>query len=427
MAYFLAVLGIVLGFLMLVINTGVIVYQKIRLQTAVDLAAYAGASVQASYLGNQQSGKESIASINQEILKRYQQLTEDLDMGTGVAPWPSIVPLPIPGEAGRATCMAMCAAANTANAGYAVSVYKKAAADLALLRLKAARIISELPKASQRAAEATLRLNIPELSLGDGAFASITSETTNDWKTVVQEAKASGADALLAKKKNAVLSFSSEKGLYLANVVAPVSHSYVYYGLPGAGPFCMNADIQPNTGLPYMWYCLVNGSGITGMQNGYNSAFLSYTMAVAKQSNPNPISKILDGGKAKGIRLNFIQNDHKPGPFFLAAAEWYPENGSFMNMENSFGATGSLFPKKTKLAALAAAEPFGGHFASIGRQHIFYGVRLQSIRKLLLDPRMQAVKDDFPGLGDYMESLAPLDSQGRPVEKSDEVVRRFLH
>jgi hypothetical protein len=136
------------------------------------------------------------------------------------------------------------------------------------------------------------------------------------------------------------------------------------------------------------------------------------------------IDKISDSS-ANAIRLHFLQNPNKPDPFFISALEWNPENGSFMNMENSLGATGSLFPKQTRLVAVSAAEPFGGTL--VGSSFGTFGVRLQAIRKVLLDPRVAPVKNDFSGLYDYMQALGPVDAQGRQTGKAEDVIRKFLH
>jgi hypothetical protein len=96
-----------------------------------------------------------------------------------------------------------------------------------------------------------------------------------------------------------------------------------------------------------------------------------------------------------------------------------------MNVENSLASSGSLFPKSTKLMAIAAAEPYGGDLATQAANQ--FGVRLQSIRKLLLDPRMSAVKDDYPNLYEYFGTVGPRDADGQPLESPHETIKRFLH
>lgn len=423
LVFFLMIFAVLLAFLMVIGNTGLIIYQKIRLQSAVDLAAYAGASVQASYLGNQSSGADSIQNLNFEVFKRYQNLIKDLQKVKATA-WPNMIG--IPGPAGLAACVAMCNAANYATSKQVEMIYKSAAKDMEGLRNRMVKILEELPKASREAAEATLRLNIPELAVsGSDAASSYFGDTTNDVNQVVSAGKNSSP---LSKKKNAVLGFSSEKGLYLASVVAPVPHTFVYFGLVGAGCFpWLQSDASANY-QPNYWYCAVNGTGYPGGQKGYNGAALAYARSFVPDSaysgNVGTIATISDSKRA-AIRLQFIQNHNRPDPFFVSAAEWYPKDGMFMNLENSMGKYGNLFPKQTRLVAVSAAEPFGGSLAlNDGRP---YGTRLQSIRKLLLDPRMLPVRSDFPGLFEYMESLAPVDNTGRPSEKADDVIRRFLH
>ncbi len=414
MIFFVLVFGLLLGFFMLIANTGMLIYQKVRLQTAVDLASYAAAAVQASYLGNRASGEESISSINYEIMERYQKLLADLQ-NQQWAPWPNMIA--IPGAAGAVACASLCNAANYGNAKIVEGIYKSAAADMDQLRQKAIRIMEQLPEAARKAAEATLKANIPELAVDDGdAVSRLASSTTNKWEDVTK------TNTPLDKKKNAVLGFTSEKGLYLANIVAAVPHAFPYYG-----PYCFNQILIDNQGQPNLWYCTVNGAGYPPGEQGYKSARLAYAKSFAPLINGNvgTVASISDT-RSNAIRLNFVQNHHRPGPFFVSAAEWYPENGSLMNLENSLGAKGSLFPQRTRLVALSAAEPFGSDLAMGGTASSF-GVRLQSIRKLLLDPRMALVKPDFPGLYEYMESLSPKNREGKPTEKSETVIRRFLH
>jgi hypothetical protein len=434
--FFLMVFGLLLGFLMLVVNTGMIVYQKIRLQTTADLASYAGAAVQASYLGNASSGEDSLRGINFKILQRYSKLTQELqDLNKTPAPWPGIVPMEIPGPAGWAACIAMCQAANLMNAQLRVAKYKAASQDMEKLRQKALRILTDLPKSSQRAAEATVAMNIPDLAIEGSSLAALISQNTNKVDEIVRASSGGVSGSAFVKKKNAVLSFSSAKGMYLANIVASVPHAFVYYG-----PSCSGYKFVEDTAIPTGWFCHVNGQGAgtsTGGSGGSGmmvSGPMGYAMAAAAfgrsfapatiSGNIGTIDKI-SKQKANAIRIHFVQNANRPEPWFMSALEWYPTNGSFMNMENSLGATGSLFPKQTRLVAVSAAEPFGGTL--IGSNSPIFGVRLQSIRKILLDPRLSAVKADFPGIYDYMQSLAPIDNQGRATEKADEVIRRFLH
>lgn len=405
--FFLLTFGIILGFLMLIMNTGMLVYQKMRLQTAVDLAAYAGASVQASYLGNEASGQESIAALNAKIYQRYGELLEELDFGW-VAPWPQGFP-------DKASCAAACIAATLANGNHTVKLYKKAVSDIEVYRNQIIQILSQVSKASQEAAEATMKLNIPELSIEGDALAAHFSEVTNEVEDVVQSSDSFGS---FSKKKNAVLSFSSQKGMYLANVVAAVPHVYTSYG-----PMCFPAA----PGQYYQaFYCTVNGMGAPGGMQGYAMAAAAWARAKikGKGGNTQSIPKASDAS-ARAIRLQFIPNPHMPDPFFIAAAEWYPENGTAMNLENSLGAKGSLFPKQTRLVSVAAAEPFGGNLVALSPTP--FGTRLQSIRKLVLDPRLKEVKDDYNGLFDYFQSLAPTDGSGNSTETAEDVARRFLH
>lgn len=416
--FFVAVFGVLLGFFMMVANTGLLIYQKIRLQSAVDLAAYSAASVQASYLGNDQApAEESIRGLNQLIVTRYGKLLNDLQFGSK-ALWPGIAPgIPDP-----ASCAALCMAANVANGKYAEKLYKDAIADIEVYRRKVAIILKSLPEASRKAAEQTMKLNIPELAIGGGDdFASLDGGSTGDVGEVIQSAKSSGAGASQTKKKNAVLTFASTKGMYLASVVANVPHTFTYFG-----PACF--DKLEGVHSSTRWYfCTVNGAGLPG-EAGYQSAAIAYGRAFAPAQLAGNVGNLKTIGDARShsLRLFYVPNTHKPDPFVTVSGEWYPKNGSFLNMENSLGATGSLFPKSTRLVAVASAEPFGGNLASL-QSTMQFGTRLQSIRKLLLDPRTRAVKDDYPKMYDYFETLSPTDRNGNPIESGPEVIKRFLH
>jgi len=403
--FFLLVFGVMLGFLMLVINTGILVYQKIRLQTAVDLAAYSAASVQASYLGNEASGDQSIMAINQKIQQRYGNLLNGLRSGYP-AVWPQFFQEPI-------SCMASCVAASLVNGNRVVSKYRAAVRDIQEYHRQIGNILLQLPNATKAAAEATLKLNIPDLDVGEGIAATFSSTTSNVSEII-------GAQSGINERKNAVLSFSSGRGVYLANVAAPVPHSFPYFG-----PGCYDQFAGQIVSIRN-FYCIVNGSGAGGGVQGWAMAAFAYARSYASSSNGNigTVTQISDTN-SNAIRLHFIPNTHNPDPFVVVSAEWYPENGSFMNMENSFGANGSLFPKKTRLVAVAAAEPFGGNLA--GQDIRPFGVRLQSIRKLLLDPRMTPVRSDYSGLYDYMQFLGPQDETGEQGEAAEDVIRRFLH
>jgi len=416
--FFVAVFGVLLGFFMMVANTGLLIYQKIRLQSAVDLAAYSAASVQASYLGNDQApAEESIRGLNQLIFARYGKLINDLEFGSK-AFWPGAAPgIPDP-----VSCAALCAAANLQNGLHANKLYKDAVADIEAYRQKVGIILNNLPEASRKAAEETMKLNIPEIAVsGGGDLGSLDAGSTGEVAEVIQSAKSNGGGQSQGKKKNAVLTFASTKGMYLASVVGNVSHTFTYFG-----PACFDRLEGVNSTLRW-YFCTVNGSGLPG-EAGWNSAALAFGRAFSPRMVAGNVGtlKTLSDASANAIRLFFVPNIHKPDPFVTVSAEWHPKNGSFVNMENSLGATGSLFPKSTRLVAIAAAEPFGGSLASL-QAPLQFGVRLQSIRRLLLDPRMRAVKEDFPKIYDYFETMSPLDKDGTPTESGPEVIQRFLH
>lgn len=403
--YFTLIFGLLLGFTMLITNTGLIIYQKIRLQSAVDMAAYAGASVQAAYFGGHGSGEESIKAINGKIQERYFKLLRDLQFGS-VAPF-------VTGFRDPGTCAVACQAANFANAQHVLNIYHRAISDIEGYHAQVRRILEQLPKATQEAVEETLRLNIPDLEIR--AMGPL-SETTN----VLAEVLSGNSNNIFEKKKNAVLTFQSKKVAYLANVVSGVPHTFTYFG-----PACF--DLYAHTTYAPHYYCTVNGAGVGGTASGYMAALVAYTRGQAggeASGNIGHIKKI-SSIESNAIRLHFVEDAYKPRPFVVVAAEWYPDTGTYMNLENSFGAGGSLFSKRTRLAAVSAAEPFGATLASNEAQP--FGVRLAGIRKLLLDPRVHLVKPDYQEVFDYMEFIGPRDENGRTVESGEDVIRRFLH
>jgi hypothetical protein len=308
--------------------------------------------------------------------------------------------------------------ASIANGKKTVNEYKQAAADIEVYRKQILRILAQLPKASRQAAEATLGANIQDLKIETEGLAALGGDTTDDISKVVQSAN--GGGDVLGKKKNAVLSFESEKGLYLANIVAPVPHAFAYFG-----PMCYN--LYAGEVHSAYWFCSVNGQGYHG-PTGYQAAALAFGKVFLSQMNGNigQVGKIFQNSlDTSAIRLQYILNPHRPDPSFTVAAEWYPPNGSFANLENSLGASGNLFPKQTRLVAVASAEPFGGNL--INPSLNIFGVRLQSIRKVLLDPRLRANQADYPNLFKYFETLGPLDDSGRPTASGEEVIQKFLH
>mgnify|MGYP001005791296 CR=1 FL=1 len=421
--FFVLTLAIMLGFLMMIINSGMLVYQKMRLQSAVDMASYAAASVQASYMGNEGnserkisgSNEDSIKSLNMQIYKRYLKLLDELQFGW-IAPAPGFA---MPTVANIATCASLCAAASYANSKYAAKLYRAAAEDIEGMRAKIYTILEKLPEASRLAAEKTLELNIPELAMGDSQFGSKTTNKIADVLKYLKDGSGKSKAGTSGDAKNAILTFNTSKGMYLANVVGAVPHAYVFYG-----PACF--DMNPvSAGMTPDYYCQVNGSGGDG-PIGYGLAMAAFVRSKLPKSSGNIGSlEPIVGPKANGIRLQFVQNEFKPDPFTVVAAEWYPKSGSFMNLENSLGAKGSLFPKKTRLVAISAAEPFGGSLADFNSPP--NGVRLQSIRRLLLDPRMLPVREDFGNLFDYMRMFGAVSNSGQPKEDPEAVIQKFLH
>jgi len=407
LVFFMLVLGLSLAFSMVVLNTGLIVYQKMRLQNSVDLAAYAGASVQASYLGNESSGEESIVAINNRIIRRYIKLLEDINHR------PNQVPVPWFGFPERASCMAACAAGNLAVSARAVSIYRSALRDIEEEHDKARRILEQMPDAVRAVMEKTIALNIPDLEIEGGPFGGATSD--------MQEILGNREGNFSGQPRNVALSFTSDKGAYLANVVAGVPHRTIYYG-----PSC--ADMNRTTrSAPPFFYCTINGQGATGSQSGWALAVAAYgrgRMGGEFSGNIGQVQKI-SNPRSRAIKLHFIEDPHKPKPFVVAAAEWFPPTGNYLNLEKSFGAKGQLIPERTRLAAVSAAEPFGGYLTA--QQVRPWGTRLQAIRKVLLDPRMRSVREDFGGLFDYMQYVGPKDEDGNDIESVEETIRRFLH
>jgi hypothetical protein len=405
--FFLLVFGLTLSFTMVVFNTGMIVYQKMRLQTAVDLAAYAGASVQASYLGNESSGQDSLTAINDRIVRRYIKLLEDINtQPSRVVPMVPTVPV------NYAACVASCVAANVAVSSRAVSIYKEAVRDIEMEHEKARRILEQLPAAVRAVAEKTLALNIPELTLEEGPFGG----ATRDLEEVINNPLGN----MTGDPRNINLAFTSDKGMYLANVVAGVPHRMVYFG-----PYCANA--YAGLAAAPLYYCTVNGQGATGTPTGYALAIGALARAIQGgelSGNVGHVKKI-SGTDSRAVKLQFIEDPHKPQPFVVTAAEWFPKTGQSLNFEKTFGARGDLIPEHTRLAAVAAAEPFGGFLAT--QQVTPFGTRLTAIRKVLLDPRMNGVRSDFGGLYDYMQYVGPKDEKGDDIESVEETIRRFLH
>ncbi len=276
------------------------------------------------------------------------------------------------------------------------------------------RILQQLPKAMQKAAEATVRLNVPELAISEGALSDFGSATTNDASEIMGQ----NFQSLTQERKNAVLTFSSSKGAYLANVVGSVPHTMMYFG-----PTCADACWDPES-CPPMWYCTVNGQGLSGKPVGLAQALGAYSLGREGIGNIGKLDKLADLD-ASAIPIHFIENPYAPKPFAVVAADWFPKGGTFMNLENSLGAKGSLFPKRTRLVAVSLAEPFGGSFAK--NEVMPFGVRLAGIRKTLLDPRLEAVKDDYGDLWNYMKFLGPKGPNGQQQEAAEDVIKRFLH
>lgn len=408
--FFAMIFGVFLGFTMLVMYTGLMVFQKVRLQSATDLAAYAGASVQASYLGNSSSGEDGIKAINNKIQRRYQDLLDDMDFGT-VVPWAPGLTWGFPDPV---SCTLACGAATMANAQYAIDLYEEAVADIAQDHQRIRAILAQMPEATQKAVERTMALNIPELNVNGGggsALASAFSQTTNS----IDEVTASGPNqTIFENKKNAVLTLQSQQGLYLAVITAGVPHSYTRFDGP-----CFNA--HPPTYVPN-YYCNVNGSGAGGGPAGFAAASVAATRGAfggPASGNVGRIERIVEPD-SNAIRLGVVEDVFRPRPHVVVATEWYPENGSRPSFENSLGAAGTLLPTRTRLVAVAAAEPFGSALAT--NYQIPFGTRLTGIRKALLDPRLQLVRSDYNDTFRYMEFLG----QGEGVTAED-VIRRFLH
>jgi len=406
LVFFALIFGMFLAFFMLIINSGVMIWQKMRLQTAVDLGSYAAASVSSAYLGNYTSGEQSIQAKNFKIREEYFQLLEDINKRPNRVPFPGIWPDP-------GSCAVACNAMNVVVAGNALKIYDRAKDDIMDQHAEVRRILQQLPKAMQKAAEATVKLNVPELSIDSNDLGAL-GDTTNKAGEIIDDPSATN----LQKRKNAVLTFSSAKGMYLANVVGAVPHRIIYFG-----PACADAT-RSNKKLPPMWYCLVNGAGAAGDFPGLAQALAAYALGREGTGNIGKVSKLADLN-SNSIPLHFVENPNYPKPFAAVAAEWFPEGGTFMNLENSLGAKGSLFPKRTRLVAVSLAEPFGGSLSQ--KDYMPFGVRLAGIRKILLDPRMNSVKADYGDLWKYMKFLGPKDASGGQAETTEEVIKRFMH
>ncbi len=405
LVFFTMIFGLFMGFFMLVINSGFMVWQKIRLQTATDMAAYSAASVAANYLGNYSSGENSIQAKNFKIREEYFKLIEDINKRPNRVAFPGIWPDP-------GSCSVACNAMNVVVAGRALDTYDDAKERIMQQHEEIRRILQQLPKAMQKAAEATMRANVPELTIDGGGLLS-SGDTTNQLDEIVNASNPASGQ----KRKNAILTFSSNKGAYLAQVVAGVPHTLIYFG-----PMCVNACPDPSK-CPPLYYCPVNGAGTSGGFPGLALALSAYALGREGVGNIGKINRLskIDGN---AIPIHFVENPHKPKPFAVVAADWFPQSGTFMNLENSLGATGSLFPTRTRLAAVSAAEPFGGSLAK--SEYMPFGVRLAGIRKLLLDPRTTPIKEDYGDLWKYMQYVGPK-GPNQQQETAEDVIKRFLH
>jgi hypothetical protein len=403
--FFTMVFGLFLGFFMIVINSGFMVWQKVRLQTATAMAAYTAASVAAAYLGNYENTENSVQGKNQKIMNEYFDLLETLKTRPNRVAFPGIWPDP-------GSCSVACNAMNVAVAGKALNAYDDSKERIMRHHTEIRRILQQLPAAMQKAAEATVRANVPDLTIGQGAFAA-SGDTTNQANEILN----ANLSSIGQKRKNAVLSFSSAKGAYLANVVVGVPHTLIYFG-----PMCVNACPDPSK-CPPLYYCPTNGAGTSGGFAGLAQSLAAYALGREGVGNIGKIER-MSKLSATAMPLHFVENPHKPRPFVVVAADWFPENGTFMNLENSLGAKGSLFPKRTRLVAVSAAEPFGGSLAKA--EYLPFGTRLAGIRKLLLDPRVSTVKQDYGDLWKYMQSLGPKGPNQQP-ETAEETIKRFLH
>lgn len=414
--FFAMIFGVLLAFSVIVVNTGMLVYQKIRLQSAVDLASYAGASVQAYFLGNEdisdldnmgfEEQRNSLIEINRQIKDRYFQLMNN-EMTFG-----SVIPVVPMGFTDPVACEMACRSMNFANVQEAVETYEEAFSDIQTKHEQVRTILAQMPEAARKAAEETIRLNIPELEVDDGSFSPGGNAAINRVDELIDANTHPG---------NAVLSFSSDQGMYLANVLGSVPHNFAYFGR------CHNANegvsAQPN------YFCSVNGAGMPGqaglaLANAELAAVRNSANAGEFHSRNQAVIRDIADPERGALPLHFIQDPHMPSPFFVSAAEWFPENGSFFNLD-SLGSNNKLFPEQTRLAAVSAAEAFGGTLAT--DEFMPFGTRLQGIRRLLLDPRVMSVRADYQGLFDYMEFIGPRDEDGEKVETADEVIRRFLH
>lgn len=409
--YFSLVLSFLMGFFMLAANTGRLVYHKMKLQSSVDLAAYSGAAVQASYLGS--DSENSIKRINAKIQQRYVKLLDDIKALT----YPVAVLVATNGMTGYyrdpVSCAIQCQEANTASLFQVLLLYEKASRDIQKEHQKVRRILQQLPEKIRGAVEETMRLNMPQFDLSGKLLGSSVSPATRELSEIMQPSAITQEQL-----KNAILTFSSEQGAYLANVVSSVPHT-----VPFLGPFCINETDGLN--MAPQFYCPVNGIALPpGTLGGASLAFSNLMTFIGSQGaapGGTSIDKI-SGRDDSALRLHFIENPHRPQAFVTVAAEYYPSE-SFMNLDNSSG--GSVFNRRPRLAAVSAAEPFGTLLAA--NDSLPFGVRISGLRKLLLDPRMQSVKEDYQGLFDYFKFIGPKDDRGESIESAEETIKRFLH
>ncbi|MGA0164672.1 MAG: TadE/TadG family type IV pilus assembly protein, partial [Bdellovibrionota bacterium] len=218
--YFSLVLSFLMGFFMLAANTGRLVYHKMRLQSSVDLAAYSGAAVQASYLGS--DSENSIKRINAKIQGHYRKLLEEIQALTYPVAQ-SVTSQGFIGFGDPYTCSVACLSANSASLNDVLEYYRKASRDIQREHQKVRRILQQLPEKIRGAVEETMKINMPQFDLSGKLLGSTDSPATRELSEIMQPSALTQEEL-----KNAILTFSSEQGAYLANVVSSVPHMVPY-------------------------------------------------------------------------------------------------------------------------------------------------------------------------------------------------------
>lgn len=423
--YFVLIFSAYLLCFALIVNTAVHVYYKIRLQTAADLGAYAGAAVIANALNPldpelRGQPEKSIYGLNQKIMEEYNQLLMMLDehrdfYGEVTETYGLITGL------SRAECSNRCNAANEYNGKVIMERYRASVDKIREYRSQIVAIAREVNGYARQVSEQTVK----------ASFGGMKNPTTNPGS-----ANSNSADAILSFfiTNGGDQQGSDDLGLFLASEVSRVPFAHVIYGnaLGGSQQACTCAPCNqlwpPIWGVPEematdagsLWHCRVNGIAMPNNLWAAHFAWLAATQYKRGNIGTIPLLSASVGNTNWSIPLRIGLNTTEPDPFFMTALEWQPPK---LPLDGLFGVN-------VKHYAVAAAQPFGGDVVNDNP----YGVRLAAIRQVLLSeddpagrtwpiPSDQAGTPDgsydFNGVYGYLKKFADGDAEG--------AVRKFLH